>query len=91
MQRLEALRLLEAKLATIEQDREAELTQNDGLREEADARAEARALGAVFDFLEHCKIVPTESLLRLFKRYLRGAKIEAPVTERRRVPRSRAS
>jgi hypothetical protein len=41
--------------------------------------------------LEHCKIVPTESLLRLFKRYLRGAKIEAPVTERRRVPRSRAS
>jgi hypothetical protein len=92
MQRLEALRLLlEAKLATIEQDREAELTQNDGLREEADARAEARALGAVFDFLEHCKIVPTESLLRLFKRYLRGAKIEAPVAERRRVPRSRAS
>jgi hypothetical protein len=45
----------------------------------------------VFDFLEHCKIVPTESLLRLFKRYLRGAKIEAPVAERRRVPRSRAS
>ena len=42
MQRLEALRLLEAKLATIEQDHEAELTQNEGLREEADARAEAR-------------------------------------------------
>jgi hypothetical protein len=91
MQRLEALRLLEAKLATIEQDREAELTQNDGLREEADARAEARALGAVFDFLENCKIVPTDSLLRLFKRYLRGAKTETPIAERRRVSRSRAN
>jgi hypothetical protein len=91
MQRLEALQLLEAKLAIIEQDREAELTQNGGLREEADARAEARALGAVFDFLENCKIVPTDSLLRLFKRYLRGAKAEMQSAERRRMPRSRAS
>jgi hypothetical protein len=91
MQRLEALRLLEAKLATIEQDREAELAQDDGLREEADARAEARALGAVFDFLENCKIVPTDSLLRLFKRYLHGAKTQTRSAERRRMPRSRAS
>ena len=89
MQRLEALRLLEAKLATIEQDREAELTQNDGLREEVDTRAEARALGAMFDFLEHCKITPTASLLRLFKRYLRAAKGEERA-EPRRVSRSRA-
>jgi len=88
MQRLEALRLLEAKLATIEQDREAELTQG-GLRDEVDARAEARALGAVFDFLEHCKLAPTGSLLRLFKRYLRGAKGEERA-EPRRVSRSRA-
>jgi hypothetical protein len=87
MQRLEALRLLEAKLATIEQDREAELTQDGGLREEVDARAEARALGAVFDFLEHCKITPTGSLLRLFKRYLRGAKATTQRAELRRVSR----
>lgn len=91
MQRLEALRLLEAKLATIEQDHEAELTQNEGLREEADARAEARALGAVFDFLENCKITPTDSLLRLFRRYLRSAKPQAGIAEGRRIPRSRAS
>ena len=90
MQRLEALRLLEAKLATIEQDHEAELTQNEGLREEADARAEARALGAVFDFLENCKITPTDSLLRLFRRYLRSAKHQAGIAEGRRIPRSRA-
>jgi hypothetical protein len=90
MQRLEALRLLEAKLATIEQDRETELTQNDGLPEEVDARAEARALGAVFDFLENCKVAPTGSLLRLFKRYLRGAQTEER-SQPRRVSRSRAS
>jgi hypothetical protein len=91
MQRLEALRLLEAKLAIIEQDRETELTQNDGLPEEVDAKAEARALGAVFDFLENCKVARTGSLLRLFKRYLRGAKAETQIAEQRRVPRSRAS
>jgi hypothetical protein len=91
MQRLEALRLLEAKLATIEQDHEAELAENEDLRDEVDARAEARALTAVFDFLQNCKIAPTASLLRLFKRYLHGAKERAPLAEQRHQPRSRAS
>jgi hypothetical protein len=91
MQKLEALKLLEAKLATIEQDHEAELAQNDDLREEADAKAEARALTAVFDFLENCKITPTDSLLRLFRRYLRSAKHQVGLAEGRRIPRSRAS
>jgi hypothetical protein len=91
MQRLEALRLLEAKLATIEQDHEAELTDNQELREEVDARAEARALGAVFDFLENCKITPTDSLLRLFRRYLHAGRKPARIAERRHPPRSRAS
>jgi hypothetical protein len=33
-----------------------------------DARAEAQALAALFDFLKDCKIEPTNSLLRIFKR-----------------------
>lgn len=91
MQKMEALKLLEAKLATIEQDHEAELAQNEDLREEADARAEARALTAVFDFLENFKITPTDSLLRVFRRYLRSAKHHSPIAEHRHPPRSRAS
>jgi hypothetical protein len=87
---LEALRLLEAKLATIEQDHETELAQNEDLREEVDARAEARALTAVFDFLENCKITPTDSLLRMFRRYLRSAGHQ-PIVQQRRSQRSRAS
>ena len=91
MQKLEALRLLEAKLAVIEQDHEAELAENEDLREEADARAEARALTAVFDFLQNCKVKPTESLLRLFRRYLRASRSRVSTTEQRHSPRSRAS
>jgi hypothetical protein len=90
MQKLEALRLLEAKLATVEQDHEAELARNEDLREEVDARAEARALTAVFDFLENCRITPTDSLLRLFRRYLRTTR-PRPLAEQRRSHRSRAS
>jgi hypothetical protein len=82
---------LEAKLATIEQDHEAELAENEDLRDEVDARAEARALTAVFDFLQNCKIAPTQSLLRLFKRYLHAAKERVPLAEQRQIPRSRAS
>jgi len=90
MQRLEALRLLEAKLASIEQDHEAELAGNEYLRDEVDASAEARALTAVFDYLQNCKIAPTDSLLRLFKRYLHAAKDRTPISEHRRLPRSHA-
>jgi hypothetical protein len=79
MQKQEALRLLEAKLATIEQDHEAELAGNEDLREQADARAEARALAAVFDYLQTCKIAPTASLLRVFRRYLHISRTHAPI------------
>ena len=91
MQKPEASRLLEIKLAAIEQDRETELEADESLRDEADARAEARALTAVLDFLENCKVKPSASLLRLFRRYLRGAKRRTPLAEPHRVPRSRAS
>jgi hypothetical protein len=62
---------LEAKLAIIEQDYHAELAANEGDREPIDAKAEARALAAVFDFLRDCKISHTGSLLRILERYLR--------------------
>lgn len=90
MQKLEALRLLEVKLAAIEQDRETELETGVSLRDEADARAEARALTAILDFLENFKVKPSASLLRLFRRYLRGAKQSSPLPEQHRVARSRA-
>jgi hypothetical protein len=77
MHRLEALRILEAKLAAIEEEHHAEFAENEDLREPIDAKAEARALSAVFDFLKNCKIAPTDSLLRIFKRYLRPSKNHA--------------
>ena len=91
MQKLEALRLLEVKLAAIEQDRDTELETGGSARDEVDARAEARALTAILDFMENCKVKPSASLLRLFRRYLRGAKHDRPLPEQHRVPRSRAS
>jgi hypothetical protein len=81
----------QAKLAEIEQDHDLELEGEDEPREPIDAKAEARALTAIFDFLQHCKIAPTESLLRVFRRYLRGTKSHTPIAEQRRQPRSRAS
>jgi len=90
MQKLEALRILAGKLAEIEQDHGMEL-ESGALREEADAHAEARALAAVLDFLQACKVAPGESLLRLFRRYLRASKDRAPIRDHRAVPRSRAS
>lgn len=51
MHRLEALRILEAKLAAIEEEHHAEFAENEDLREPIDAKAEARALAAVFDLL----------------------------------------
>lgn len=65
MRRPEAVQILQAKLADIEEEHQAELSASEGLREQIDARAEARALTAVFDFLQNCKIAPSESLLRI--------------------------
>jgi hypothetical protein len=91
MRAQDAFRILQAKLAAIEQEHQAELEGHDGFREPVDARAEARALTAILDFLQSCKIAPGESLLRVFRRYLRGSRDQVPLTKRGRVPRSRAS
>jgi len=91
MPRLEALRILEAKLAAIEQEHDAELAENEDLRETVDAKAEARALTAVFDFLQNCKLAPTDSLLRVFRRYVHAARTHAPISGQQHPPRSRAS
>jgi hypothetical protein len=87
----DALRILQAKLAAIEQEHQAELSEHEEHRGAIDAKAEARALTAVLDFLQNCKIAPGESLLRLFRRYLRAGKHQSPLTEHGRVRRSRAS
>ena len=71
MHKLEAMRILEAKLKSVEEERHAELAKNEDLQDAIDAKAEAQALSAVFDFLRACKIVPSNSLIRIFKRYLR--------------------
>ena len=91
MRKDDAWKILQAKLAEIEQEHDSELAESAGLREPIDAKAEARALSAVFDFLQNCKITPTESLLRVFRRYLRSpAKAHTPIIEQRRSPRSKA-
>jgi hypothetical protein len=89
MRAQDALRILQAKLAAIEQEHQADLEAHGGVREAVDAKAEARALTAILDFLQSCKIAPGESLLRVFRRYLRGSKHQPPLTEQER-PRSRA-
>jgi hypothetical protein len=91
MRAKDALRILQARLAAIEQEQQAELLEHEELREPIDAKAEARALTAILDFLQSCKIAPGDSLLRVFRRYLRAGKNQAPLTEHGRVPRSRAS
>lgn len=91
MRKQDALKILEAKLAEIEQEHDRELAGQEGPREPIDAKAEARALTVVFDFLQNCKIAPTESLLRVFGRYLRATSPRASVTEQGRSPRSKAS
>jgi hypothetical protein len=91
MRKQDALEILEAKLAAIEEDHESELAGREDSRKLVDAKAEARVLSAVFDFLESCKVEPTESLLRVFKRYLRPTRTHTPITEQRRPPKARAS
>jgi hypothetical protein len=70
MRKLEVIKFLEARLADIEREHCDELA-NEETRGEADARAEARALAAVYDFLKDCKISNRQSLLRILERYLR--------------------
>jgi hypothetical protein len=91
MRKEDALKILQAKLAEIEQEHDSELAESEGLREPVDAKAEARALNAVFDYLQNCKLTPTESLLRVFRRYLRAPKTRTPIAEEGRAPRSKAS
>jgi hypothetical protein len=90
MRKEDALKILAGKLAEIEQEHDQELEGNDALRAPIDAKAEARALTALFDFLQICKIAPTESLLRVFRGYLRATKTRTPIVEQGRAPRSRA-
>jgi uncharacterized protein YaiL (DUF2058 family) len=71
MHKLEAIKILEAKLAAIEQEHHAEFAGDEDMRDQADAKAEAKALAAVFDFLKDCKISHRDSLLRILERYLR--------------------
>ena len=70
MRKLEAMQFLEARLAAIEREYHDELA-NEDTRSEADARAEAKVLAAVYDFLKDCKISHRQSLLRVLERYLR--------------------
>ncbi len=89
MRRQDALEILAAKLAAVEQEHQIELEANEEQRDSIDARSEARALTAVLDFLQNCKVAPTESLLRLFRRYLRTPRDRA--AHEQHPPRSRAS
>jgi hypothetical protein len=70
MNKLEAVKVLETRLAAIEREHHDELAGED-TRSETDARAEAKALAAVYDFLKDCKIPHRQSLLRILERYLR--------------------
>jgi hypothetical protein len=86
----DALQILKAKLAATEQEHQAELAEHKELREPIDAQAEARALTAILDFLKNCKIAPGDSLLRIFRRYLRTVKHQSRHAEQPRMPHSRA-
>ena len=66
--RKEAIKFLEARLADIEREHYDELASEDT---KSEARAEAKALAAVYDFLNDCKISHRQSLLRILERYLR--------------------
>ena len=71
MRKLEALEVLKTKLAAIEQEHHAECADNEEGRQPIDAKAEARALAAVFDFLRDSKVSHTDSVRRVLERYLR--------------------
>jgi hypothetical protein len=81
VQTLEALRILKTRLAAIDQEHDAEFAVQHSEREVIDAKAEAQALSAIFDFLKECKITLPDSLLRIFRRYLHTSKHENPIPE----------
>ena len=56
MHKLEAIKILETRLAAIEREHQAEFAGDEDMRNQADAKAEAKALAAVIDFLKDCKI-----------------------------------
>jgi hypothetical protein len=70
MDKLEAIKVLETRMAAIEREHDDELAGAD-TRSDTDARAEAKALAATYDFLKDCKIAHRQSLLRILERYLR--------------------
>ena len=77
---------MEIELAAIEQGHHAELAGNEDMRDQANAKAEVKALAAVVEFLRECKISYSDSLVRILERYLRrksrgGRRHEAPVTQ----------
>jgi hypothetical protein len=86
MHKLEAMRILEAKLKSIQEERHAELAESEDLRSAIDAKAEAQALSAVFDFLKTCKIAPSNSLLRIFRRYLRTPRTQDAFASKQQHP-----
>jgi len=79
MQTLDAVRILKTRLAAIDQEHDAEFAVQESEREALDSKAEAQALSAIFDFLKECKITLPDSLLRIFRRYLRTSKHEIPI------------
>jgi hypothetical protein len=86
MHKLGAIKILELELAAIEQEHHAELAGNEDMRDQADAKAEVKALAAVFEFLRDCEISHRDSLLRILERYLRRKssgrrRRDAPVTQ----------
>ena len=84
MHKLEAIKFLEARLAAIEREHNDELASED-TRSEADARAEAKTVAAIYDFLKDCKISHRQSLLRILERYLRrkssAGREDAPIIQ----------
>jgi hypothetical protein len=86
MHKVEAIKILETKLVAIEQEHHAEFAGDEGMMDQADAKAEAKALAALFNFLKDCKIPHRASLLRSLERYLRrksngGRRRAAPITQ----------
>ena len=67
MNKLEAIKVLETRLAAIEREHHDELAGEDTMSD-TDARAEAKALAAVYDFLKDCKIPHRRFLRRPEKR-----------------------
>ena len=84
MHKLEAIKILETRLAALEQEHHAEFAGDEDMRDQVDAKAEAKAV--VIDFLKDCKISHRNSLLRILERYLRrkstaGQRRDAPAMQ----------